>query len=704
VSRRSFAGGDQDPTARARIVQTYGTLPAQFEINRGQTDPRVKFLARGPGYNVFLTSTEAILLLSTSPTRRNRRVDITRPAERHQGRSAVVRMSLRGANAAPTVTGENELPATVNYLRGSDAARWHTNVPTYARVRYREIYPGIDLVYYGRERSLEYDFVVSPGAEPGQIVLEFDGADRLQLDAGGDLLLHTAEGSIRHRRPFIYQVVEGRRRPVAGRYVRRGDRAIGFRVGTYDRTRPIVIDPVVDYSTYLGGIGGEVAYAVAVEDEFAYVTGYTGSYDFPATPGAFGERFSGGAEYGDVFVAKLDQAGTGLIYATYLGGSGDEEGLDIAVRDGYAYVTGGTRSSYDFPVTPGAFDTTYNAGYGGYIDGFVTKLSPTGSSLVYSTYLGGSESDQGMGIAVDDEGRAHVTGSSTSFDFPTTPRAFDRTVEPPGDAFVVKLNPAGSRLLYSTALGGIDYDVGLDVAVDAAGEAYVSGFAGFLFPTTRGAYDETFNFGGGDGFVTKLRRNGTGLVYSTYVGGAGSDDASDIAVDEVGSVYVAGNTQSKDFPTVLGAHDPNYDGDTDAFVLKLRPSGAALAYSTFLGGVREEFVGGIALDRRGRAWVTGMTRSGDFPTTSDAADGTRDGDLDAFVTQFNRIGSDVLYSTYLGGNSYDWGMGIALDEQGQVYVTGLTGSLNFPTTPGAVDPFLIGPSADAFVTRFRPRR
>lgn len=709
VGRAALGGHGAKPAAqtppatsiRARLSEAYGKLPIHFEENRGQTDPRVKFLARGGGCTLFLTSNDAVLLLTSPEPEGSDEGPEPKGQDPRQGRRAALRMTVLGANTAPRVTGRQELPGKANYFTGNSPARWRTNVPTYGRVHYDDIYPGIDLVYYGSQRQLEYDFVVGPGADPGRIVLGFQGADKLEVDAAGDLVLHTAAGPIHQRKPVIYQEVGGVPQPIAGGYVLRGSQEVGFQVAAHDPARPLIIDPVLVYSTYLGGSGGDGSQGIAVDGAgSAYVMGVTDSADFPTTPGAFDMTYNGGMTFpSDASVTKLDPTGSSLVYATYLGGSGWDQGeqRSIAVDGtGSAYVTGLTEST-DFPTTPGAFDTSFN----GLVDVFVTKLDTTGSALVYSTYLGGSIADSGSGIAVDDAGSAYITGRAESANFPTTPGAFDITYNGGNDAFVTKLDPTGSALAYSTYFGGSGVDIGGGIAVDAAGSAYVSGYYGSSdFPTTPGAFDTTFN-GGNDSWVAKLDPTGSALVYSTYLGGSGFEGSSAIALDGAGNAYVTGGTDSPDFPTTPGALDTTLTGATDAFVTKLDPTGSALAYSTYLGGSATDWGYGVAVDDAGSAYVAGETGSPDFPTTPGAFDTTfNGGPLDAFVTKLDPTASALIDSTYLGGNGRDNGLGIALDGAGSVYVTGNTVSTDFPTTPGAFDTTFGGGFEDAFVAKF----
>jgi len=625
-------------------------------------------------------------------------------------------MKLLGANPAPAVAGVGELPGKSNYFVGNDPKKWRANVPTYAKIEYRDVYPGVNLVYYGNQRQLEHDFVVSPGADPKAITLAFEGMDGVAIDALGDLVLRADGGEVRLRKPVVYQEQNGQRAVIPTRYVLKAERQVAFEVAAYDATKPLIIDPVLAYSTYLGGrasaFGGNAddeGLGIAVDAAGnAYVTGRTLSTSFPTTPGAFQVTFGGG--FFDAFVTKLNGDGSALVYSTYLGGSVDDRGNAIAVdAAGNAYVTGST-SSNNFPTTSGAVQPTCGISGG---DAFVSKLNETGTTLVYSTCLGGSGGQFGNGIAVDVAGNAYVTGQTTSPNFPTTLGAFQPS--PHGGiahAFVTKVNPTGTGLVYSTYLGGSGIDLGNGIAVDVAGNAYVTGFAGSTdFPTTPGAF-QTARASSSDAFVTKVNPTGTGLVYSTYLGGNADDEGFAIAVDVAGNAYVTGRTNSPNFPTTLGAFQTTFAGGGDAFVTKLNTlasGSASLVYSTYLGGSRADVGFGIAVDVQGNAYVTGSTNSRGFPTTPGAFQTDLAGvaDADAFLTKLTPTGTGLVYSTYLGGSlagslgggSIDQGFGIAVDVAGNAYVTGRTQSRNFPTTPGAFQTALAG-GFDAFVAKF----
>jgi Ca2+-binding RTX toxin-like protein len=664
---------------RSALADGYGRLPLSFEPNRGQSGRAVRYLARGAGYGLYLTEREAVLALA-------------RPAKqgRRPGRRAALRLGFVGANEHPRLTAERRLAGRVNYLRGKQRSRRQRNIPTYRRVRYRALWPGTDLVFYGRGGALEYDLVLGPYADPARIALRLRGARRLRLDRSGDLIVDLkGGGSLRQRRPLAYQRVAGQRRPVRSRYTLGAKGRLGFRLGAYDRRRPLVIDPLLAYSTYLGGGNTDYAFGIALDAAgSAYVTGTTFSSDFPTN----NPLLPANAGYFDTFVTKLTPSGRALAYSTYLGGSNGEDGYGIAVDvAGSAYVTGKTNSS-DFP-TKNALQPMF----GGHADVFVAKLKPSGDALAYSTYLGGSGFDSGYGIAVDSAGSAYVSGNTCSTDFPTKnalqPTYGGGQLEVCGDALVAKLTPSGDALAYSTYLGGGDGDLGSGIAVDAAGSAYVTGQTTSTDFPTKNPLQGSLR-GAGNAFVAKLTPSGQALAYSTYLGGSSghsccawddSDGANGIAVDGEGSAYVTGHTVSTDFPT-KNPLQGSLRGSGNAFVTKLTPSGDALAYSTYLGGSGFDAGSGIAVDRWGSAHVTGHTSSTDFPTKN-PLQGTLRGSRDAFVAKLTPSGDALSYSTYLGGSGdppggigdSDGGNGIAVDGAGSAYVTGPTFSTDFPT-------------------------
>lgn len=687
--------------AQTRLREAYGQLPISFEVNQGQTDRAVKFLSRGSGYSLFLTPTAAVLRLEIAGARsRNEgnQAHVAGSGKARNLKSSVVRMNFAGANPAPRVIGVDELPGKSNYFIGNHA-QWRTGVSNYARVKYEGIYPGVDLILYGNQRQLEYDFVVAPGADPNRIRLAFEGARQMRLDARGDLVLITSGGAVRQQKPIIYQEVNGSRKSIDGRYVMKGKKKIGFEIAKYDASLPLVIDPTLVYFTYLGGARGDQGFGIAA-DAFgnAYVTGYASS-TFPTTTGAYQENFAGGdGVFGssfdsDVFVTKLNPAGSGLVYSTYVGGSNAEVGRDIKVDAlGNVYVTGNTFSE-NFPTTPGAFQTTLNQGVPQaplhISDVFVFKLNASGSNLVYSTFIGGDNTDNGFGIAVDNVGNAFVTGtygySYNGNPYPVTPGAY-QTVQFFNNSFITKLNSTGTALVYSTYLGGTTAaSQAFSIALDPAGNAFVAGNASFVFPdVTPGAF-QTVSTGDNDAFALKMNQSGTALVYGTLLGGSGSDLGYGIAVDAGGNAYVSGQTASTDFPVTPGAFQTTYGGGpNDTFAAKLNPTGTGLVYSTYLGGSNIEHPGThLAIDSLGNVYVTGETFSTNFPIQS----GFRPfGGADPFITMLNATGTGLVYSSFLGGNGNDIGNAVAVDITGAAYVTGLTTSNNLATTPGSYQP------------------
>ncbi len=684
-----------DAGTRLKLNQNYGKIPLYFEPNEGQYDPQVKFISRGSGYTLFITPAEAVYVLKRGDSNHSPRQSTLSKRSASKGSSLltaspeVLRLRLEGGNRIAFFEGMEEAEGKSNYFIGNDPSKWRTNITHYAKVNLKEVYPGIDMVYYGSQQKLEYDFMVKPGADPKEIRLKIEGAESSNVNDSGNLQMSVGGCQVVFKAPAIYQEDRNGKVTIMGKYVKTGSNELGFEVKGYDHSIPLVIDPVLDYSTFLGGTASEGANAIAVDGSGnAYVTGETGSINFPTTAGAYQTAS------GDIFVTELNANGSALVYSTFLGGIGGNEAFGIAVDGlGNAYVTGQTSGS--FPTTSGAYQTIFGAGT---YDAFVTKLNPSGNTLLYSTYLGGSGWDQGDGIAVDSSGSAYVTGYTYSTDFPTTTGAYQTTSGGTWDAFITKLNAAGTALVYSTYLGGSYIDYGYGIAVDSSGNAYVTGTtASTDFPTTAGVYQTTFG-GSWDVFVAKLNAAGTVLVYSTYLDGSSSEEGYGITVDSSGNAYVTGSTESTNFPTTSGAYQTNYGGNIDAFVTKLNNTGSALLYSTYLGEGNEDHGNAIAVDGSGNAYVTGYTQSTNFPTTSGAYQTVFGGNQDAFMMELNAGGSNLIYSTYLGGGASESGLGIAVDGSGNAYVTGYTQSTNFPTTSGAYQT-AFGGTCDVFVAK-----
>jgi hypothetical protein len=645
------------------VAADYGRLPTSFEFNAGQADQPVRFLAHGRGYALYLTPSASVLKLS----RAGASLSGPTAAPAAEPVTAEVRMQLVGADPAARVVGQDKLPGKTNYFLGADPSQWRVGIANYGRVEYQGVYRGIDLAYHGEQGQLEYDFDVAPGANPAAIALKFEGAKSMALDAAGALILHAAGGDLVQRAPVAYQTVGGRRVAVPVRFVLRNDGAVHFALGRYDHSRPVVIDPILSYSTYFGGSNDDASSAIAVDESgHAYVAGYTLSTNFPKK-GALQPASGGGY---DAFVAELSADGKSLIYSTYLGGSGKDVAYDVALdHAGALYVTGET-GSINFP-TKNALQPAFG---GGANDAFLVKVAP-GGSLVYSTYLGGSGADYGMGVATDGAGQAYVAGPTSSPNLKTKNAYQPQYQGGDDDVFVAKLSPDGMTPVYLTYLGGSGLDWGTGIAVDSAAAAYITGFTDSTnFPTV--AALKGTNSGRSDVFVTKLNTLGN-PSYSTYYGGTKDDQAFAIDVTPTGAAYVTGSTFSTDF-RIQAAFQGMKGGDFDGFVFALAPGGSALIYSTYMGGPAFDGGAGIAVDRDGRAYVAGNTASTTFPTMNPIQATYGGGHADGIVLVIGPRGA-LEFSTYLGGSGDDAAGKIALDRSGAAYVEGATQSTNFPT-------------------------
>jgi len=722
----------------------FGNLPLSFEPNDGQTDAAVRFQAHVPGGALFFAGNEVVLSLAAPDTKATATKSKAKPAsqlskpsrmlehpfsfastggsgigplERPMAQTEtsqppqVVRMHFISANLTPNITGSERLPGIVNYFIGTDPGKWRANLPTYGSITYSNLYPGIDLQYGGTGKLLKGTYIVAPGADPNIIRWKYEGVGDVSMDAEGNLQipLHGGDtGTLIEQAPVAWQEIDGRRVAVEASYKLAADASIGVHLGNHDPTQVLILDPAIAYSTYLGGSSGEDyrdRVDIAVDGQGnAYVTGFTTSTDFP-TQNPFQPTRNGDSD-SDIFVSKFNSTGSALLYSTYLGGTRSEFGGSIAV-DGLnnAYVTGYTQSD-NFPT-----QNPFQPHRRGFQDVFVSKFNSTGSALLYSTYLGGIESgrdgDLAFSIAVDGQGNAYVTGVTPSDGFPVQ-NPFQPTRRGSEDAFVSKFNSTGSALLYSTYLGGTGLQIGSGIAVDGQGNAYVIGFTDAPDFPMQNPFQPNMR-GNGDAFVSKFNSTGDALVYSTYLGGSDFELGSvgygfGIAVDGQGNAYVTGLTASTDFP-VQNPFQPTRHGSGDAFVSKFNSTGDALVYSTYLGGSDNDSQygqygdggTGIAVDGQGNAYVTGLTSSNDFPVQNPFQP-TKHGVRDVFVSKFNSTGSALLYSTYLGGSEFQTGSGIAVDGQGNAYVTGPTASTDFPVQ----NPFQSifgGGDRDVFVTK-----
>src|SRR5579884_4241274 len=639
VKRLPFPGHRAAKALHVPSQELLGRLPLSFEPNQGQTDTQVRFLAHGPHYTLFLTSNAATLSFPATDQRRS-------SSSFHPGTIPWLRMELRGQSRRIQMAGLDELPGKSNYFIGSNPRLWRTGIPHYAKVAYRNVYQGIDLTYHGNPQELEYDFIISPGANPECIRFHIQGPAGtvpLRIDSHGNITINIPGGEFRYLKPVAYQIVkmgkQTHRQFVGTRYVIRKNGDVQIQVGPYNHRKSLIIDPTLLYSTYLGGSGSDSATSIAIDGSGdAFITGGTTSSNFPTSNPE--QKATGGDS--DVFVAELNPAGNALVYSTYVGGSSFDKGTSIAIdSSGNAYVTGYT-SSPNFPTTSKAFSTTYQGN--GNSEAFVLKLNSGGSALGYSTYLGGSGGDFGQGIAVDNGGEAYVTGFTFSTNFPTK-------------------NPVQST-----------------------------------------------NNGGADVFVTKLNAAGSQLVFSTYLGGSGDDRGLGLTLNGGGNVFITGSTQSPNFPTTNGVYQTTPGGNTDAFIAQINAAGSQLVYSTYLGGSDVDQGNGIGVDSAGNAYVVGSTSSTNFPTVNPTQSTLGEGACgspcsNAFVAAVNPQGSGLVYSTYLGGSGPDYGQAIAVDSSGNAYVVGSTASSNFPAVAGAFQPAYgsSGTSGNGFVVKVSPQ-
>ena len=688
------------PASKARVLKSYGALPMSFEVNQGQADRSVRFLARGQGYTILLKASEAALALE-SPDRGARFPE--KAQDQPNPSIRVLRMKIERANISAPATGLHRLPGVSNYFIGNDPSHWHTKIPTYKEVQFEHIRPGVNLVYYGNQGQLEYDFVLSPGVHPRSLGLSFEGSDAV-IDERGDLVFTSTDGKVTFRRPVAYQYYKSnpaKKHFLAASFVLKGHNRVGFAVPDYDPRQSLVIDPYLYYSTYLGGNGGDTGNAIALDFlNDAVVTGSTTSANFPTkgNPTIYQGTYGGDT---DAFVTMVRYDGEAIIFSTYLGGNNYDIGNGVALdSSGDVFIVGTTQSA-NFPTTANVFQPAL----GGPSNAFVAKLDPSGATLLYSSFLGGSDYDYGQGLALDQYGNFYVTGYTESTNFPTV-NAIQAGYGGNGDAFVAKIDPnAGQtdQLVYSTYLGGGSADSGQGIAVDLGGSAYVTGYT---FSTNFPTYNplQAANGGSVDAFIAKLSSDGRSFAYSTYLGGKGDDRGWAIAVDPQLNVYIAGSTltacapatitttmcnPTETFPVTPGAFQTSQTsqspGYSAVFVTKLNFLGSAMVYSTLLGGSLTDSPAGIAVDSSGDAYVTGYTESSDFPTANALQGGYTGGGTcgsspcpDAFVTEVNASGASLVYSTFLGGNAANFGNGIVLDGSTNAYVVGTTTSLDFP--------------------------
>lgn len=689
-------------------------LPIQFEMNLGQIDTSYQFAARGAGQTAFLNASGVVLdwrdRLKPEPT--------------------VIAARLVEANPRAGVEPLDPVPTRVNYFYGKDPNKWVTDIPVFSKVKYANVYPGIDVIYYGNQGQIEQDFIVHPGQDPNRIQIVLDGASESWIDGEGNLQAVSSGRRFTWRKPTLYQDRNGSRRKVEGRYRVRSGHQVGFETGPYDPKQDLVIDPVIAYSTLFGGSTSEGATRTAVDaNGNTYLSGISIDPGFPVSPGT---TLPGDTRFGDVYVVKLNASGNQAMFTTHFGGAFLDGAITVALdASANVYLAGGTKSQ-DFPVTAGVLQSALRGttGPGNGIDCFVSKLSAAGNALLYSTYLGGTGQDACLGLAVDSAGNAFVAGWTSSTNFPVSDNAPQRLHRGGNDAFAAKLNPAGTGLVWSTFLGGTASEEATAIAIDAQGNAYLTGHtnSSLGFPVTSGVLQPAYRGSApqavlrmGDAFAARINADGS-FGYVTYLGGSGDEVGGSIAVDSQGNAYIAGSTTSTNFPTTTqaiqtaagGRGGNNIFPGGDGFVAKLNPTGSTLIYSTYLGGSQDDWASAISVDASGNAWIAGATLSPNFPVTQDATQRTYAGGTpqenfptgDAFVAKLNGTGTALVFSTYLGGSGDDFAMGVALDRAGAAYVSGSTRSSNFPVTPGALQTQYGGqntvtiPLGDAFLVKF----
>lgn len=662
-----------DATTQARLADAYGHVPLSFEVNQGQTDSRVDFLSRGQGYNLFLTSQGAVLSLKNASTQA----------------FDVLRMNFSGANSSSLAEGLDGLVGKSNYYVGSDPQQWHTDIPTFGKVVYHDVYPGIDVVYYGNQQQLEYDFVVAPGADPNAIVLDFQGADQMTLNDQGALVLHTAGGDVLEQAPNVYQQVNGVRTLISGSYNILNDHQVAINLGAYDKSEPLVIDPSLVYSTYLGANLQDFVTSIVVDSAGnAYVTGGTSSPSFPVTAGSFQPQYGGNGS-DDAFLTKYNPAATQLLYSTYLGGSGADDGFGVALDSNSNIYVAGSTQSINFPTTVGAFQRFLP----GVSAAFVSKFSTSGS-IIYSTYIGSPNSDRALALAVDVIGQAYITGSTNSAAFPVTTGVLQSSYGGgPSDAFVAVLNSAASNLVFSTYLGGSGADEGRALVIDGTNNVYIAGKTDS--PNLPSSPIQAALGGAADAFVAKMNGAGTSLIYFTYLGGTTNDQANGIAIDSNTDVYVTGSTDSPNFPVTAGVFQSQLLGGADVFAARINPSGQSLTYSTYIGGINDDVGNAISVDTFSNATIVGRSNSFNYPTTSNRLQGLA-GQNDVIISELNSGGSALLYSTFLGGTGNDNARTVTTDAQGTIWFGGDTTGF-FPITPGVQQPVYGGGFTDGFV-------
>jgi hypothetical protein len=705
----SHLAGDKVQSEK-KVMDKAFRMHIPFIANKGQINEAVSFYAKTFGGTLYVTEkgdmiyslprgAKAKAIHAREKAAANRKTDVW-----------VLKENLLGAYKIHP-EGMDKAKTQVSYFTGKDKKRWKSNIPTYSRLSLGMVYDGIELSLKAYGKNVEKIFTVYPAGSVDVISLAIDGASSLTINRNGELEIQTGLGPVRFSAPLAYQVIDGKRKSVTVAYDVKG-KTYGFRVDEYDRSHPLVIDPLLA-STFVGGELEDHVYSLTLDSSNnVYITGYTGSSDFPTTSGAYDRIHNGDYNY-DFFISKLNSSLTELLASTFIGGtSANEYSYSIALDSlNNVYIAGSAESvdPDDFPTTAGAYDTSHN----GMRDAVVCKFSNDLSTLSASTFIGGSTHEVAYSIAIDSSDNVYISGYTGSSEFPTTSGAYDEEHNGSADVFVCKFNNSLTSLQASTFIGGSSNEHGLSVALDSSNNVYVAGLTSSSdFPTTSGAYDEGYN-SGEDAFISRFNSSLTSLQASTFIGGSSDEKANSITLDSLNNVYVAGWTTSSNFPTTSGAYDEGYNGSEDVFVSRLNSDLTDLSASTFLGGSNGDEGNSIVLGGSGNVYVTGFTRSSEFPATPGAYDTTHfDGvGEDVFISKLSSDLTTLPASTFLGGWNSEQGSALMLDSENNVYVAGNTcsgglgSSFDFPTTTGAYDEEHNGYNgfageADVFVSKF----
>ncbi|MCX6257919.1 MAG: SBBP repeat-containing protein [Bacteroidia bacterium] len=647
----------------------------QFIKNLGQWDSRVLFMTKQKGLNAWLTRDGMIYdfyhenISQVNKITDNGRQDISR-------RSGHVIAMRYGNSGNVTASGTEKKDEYYNYFIGNDPTKWASDVPLFYEVKVENMYPGISYRYYFDGQGLRYDILLSPGADISMINMTYQGAEAVSINDNGDLVLKTSLGDVIQNQLFAYQETDGKRNGVRCSFVVKNDGKIGFDAEWKDRTKPLIIDPLV-FSTFVGSSSLDQINDIAVDASGIVITGKTAGVNFPTTTGAYDISQNGNT---DAFVAKLNPSGSGLVFSTFIGGSYNDEGDGVSIGTNGIIIMAGSSSSSDYPTTSGVYDHTFNHVSNLWYDCVISKFNANGNILSWSTFLGGSsDSNFSSKVSVDPQGKVTVLGYTYSNDFPVTTGSYDNTFNGSSDIFVTRLNNTGVSLIFSTFVGGSGSDIANKMVQDGSGNIYVCGMTNSSdFPVTLGTFDHTYN-NGGDGFVFQLNYLGTSVGFATYIGGSGNDVCNGISLDGNNNIYVTGSTISSDFPVTTGAYSTSITSNlsNDAFVLKMNTSGTSLIYSTYIGGSNEDCGNIITVDASGNAIIAGYTASNDFPTESFSYDNSFNGAEDVFVSKINSSGSGILYSTFIGGVNNDIATGMIISGNSFI-IAGNTYSPDYP--------------------------